>query len=144
MHRKLAICLRCGSEKRSAGQRCPNCGYSPKGDTDAEIRSLMLSTKFLFPPGSDPESPRSRAEYRHIFENKIAELERQAVVIKSGKPPEFDERLVRRMVQQHVAARNSMKRHWFSTSLFFLILAIPFLLALFGFLVLFLTRHANR
>lgn len=49
-----AVCVRCGSPKRSWEMKCPSCGLNPKDDAQVAARSYMLSTE-RYDEGSPPE-----------------------------------------------------------------------------------------
>jgi hypothetical protein len=109
----------------------------------AELRSLILSTEYLFPPNSDPESPRSREEFETIVKAKIAYLRQQSEIIKNGLKPNIDEDLVEDLFRQNRTAVQDIKRHWFSTGVFFLFLFAPVLLFLLALVIWIINRLLN-
>ena len=82
-----AVCIRCGSAKRYAPERCAQCGFAPRSNMDL-ARSFILSTAFDV---GDTTIGRSASE-----------LSRIAGAISSGKPYEFSEPEVA-AVENHVA-----------------------------------------
>ncbi|WP_455206775.1 hypothetical protein [Kaarinaea lacus] len=70
-----AVCIRCGTFKKDAFARCPQCGLTPKTDFEA-ARALILSEKTLY---GDTEIGRSAEELEAISQS-----------IQSGRPYPID------------------------------------------------------
>lgn len=69
-----AVCIRCGNAKRYAPERCAQCGFTPRSDTDL-AKSFILSAAFDV---GDRTIGRAAGE-----------LSRIAGAISSGQPYEF-------------------------------------------------------
>ncbi|MGE5194243.1 MAG: hypothetical protein ACM3U2_17255 [Deltaproteobacteria bacterium] len=82
-----AICLRCGSRKRRPWHQCSQCGFDPRDDNDALVKSVYLSTGRF-------ENPEQHDKYRH-------ELEAIGEQLCAGQSIEFDREELARLAAQH-------------------------------------------
>ena len=60
----LAICVRCGGEKRGAFLPCGGCGFDPAAhgtDKETQARSLLLSDQYLGPRELEEAARRLRS-----------------------------------------------------------------------------------
>jgi hypothetical protein len=85
-----AVCIRCGSAKRYAPERCAQCGFAPRSNADL-AKSFILSAAFDV---GDTTIGRPAGE-----------LSRIAGSISSGQPYEFSEPEVAAVAKQVAAFR---------------------------------------
>jgi len=84
--KKNAVCISCGSFKKSALDRCKSCGFEPKNDYEA-ARSLILSETHIL-----NEIPIGRAA------DKLLEISQS---IRAGRPYPIDGEEQKQVVREY-------------------------------------------
>lgn len=80
----LAICIRCGTVKKSPIQKCPSCGLQPETDED-KAKSLILSLNYEI-----------GGEYRGKSKEELLAIGQQ---IRDGTPYQFDPQEVAAVIE---------------------------------------------
>lgn len=116
----LAICIRCGEQKRMPWQRCSNCGFDPAKSEDSLVKSVYLST--------------GRFNEQSKKEQYIEDLLKCSRDIKDGGSIEYDPRELFRLRAQKEALNGiPISEAWRSVARLFLpvLLLVPILLIIF-------------
>ncbi len=121
-----AVCIRCGSRKRTPWRRCRRCGLDPSGDPETLVRSVYLSTARF-------EAPDERRAW-------AATLDAVAARIEAGTPPEFGDGELRRLRAQRDAVRRVPASAVWRAVLRLFLPALVFLAILFGAVLLLRSR----
>ena len=79
-----AICTQCGSTKGAPLTPCPACGFDPRGDALAEVKSIYLSVVRI-------EDNQEAAKYG-------AELARIAEQVRAGQAVHYDQDVLDRLL----------------------------------------------
>ena len=94
----FAICVRCGQVKKGPSFECPNCHFTPKSDRD-KAKSIILSLAY---------------EIDGDYKGKTkVELQDIAKDIQAGKPYDFDEHEVDRVVEYARQVMDTFPRRLF-------------------------------